>query len=444
MERVHFSTLGCKLNQIESESLASAFLKAGFDVVGEDAPIPEGPDPALCVVNTCTVTGKAEQKSRALIRRLLRQWPGTAVLVTGCYAEVERDAIEALDPRVVAFPGSRKDELIALPDALNVTLSESPHASALEVARNFSRRPGRDVPAFTLSTDGFLFHSRASIKIQDGCDNACAYCRIRLARGRSVSLADDEVVERVRSIERAGWNEVVLTGVNLSQYRSSSGDFARLLERLLRETDRIALRISSLYPERVDADILDSLANLRVRPHFHLSIQSGSDRVLRAMRRPYGSDAILKAVELLRSVKDDPFLACDCITGFPGETVEDFASTLSVMETARFAWIHAFPFSPRPGTEAWSMRPRVPERVAAERSKRLAEQSERGLADYQARWVGREVEAIAEKHEGETSPGTRFLTENYLTVTVPGVSIRAGLSARIRILGPADAELVSG
>lgn len=248
MERVHFTTLGCKLNQIESESLASAFLKAGFDVVGEDATIPEGPSPVLCVVNTCTVTGKAEQKSRALIRRLLRQWPGTAVLVTGCYAEVERDAIEALDPRVVAFPGSRKDELIALPDALNATLASSPHASALEVARNFSRSPGRDVPAFTLSTDGFLFHSRASIKIQDGCDNACAYCRIRLARGRSISLADDEVVERVRSIERAGWNEVVLTGVNLSQYRSGSGDFARLLERLLRETDGIALRISSLYP----------------------------------------------------------------------------------------------------------------------------------------------------------------------------------------------------
>lgn len=162
------------------------------------------------------------------------------------------------------------------------------------------------------------------------------------------------------------------------------------------------------------------------------------------MRRPYGSDAILKAVELLRSVKDDPFLACDCITGFPGETEEDFASTLSVMETARFAWIHAFPFSPRPGTEAWSMRPRVPERVAAERSKRLAELSERGLADYQTRWIGREVEAIAEKSEGEPSQGTRFLTENYLTVTVPGVILRAGRSARVRILGPADAELVSG
>ncbi len=453
MERVHFETLGCKLNQIETESLARAFQDAGFIIDGTDREIDDLPEsslylpvgiqiptttPILSIVNTCTVTGKAEQKARRLIRSLLRAWPDSAVLVTGCYAEVEREAVAAIDNRVVAFPGSRKNELADLPTILASRLEKNPAESILAVVTEFASAPDRAARPFRLSTDDFLFHSRASVKIQDGCDNRCAYCRIRLARGASVSLAADEVISRIRDIERAGWAEVVLTGVNLSHYRSNSDDFASLLSRALSETERVAFRVSSLYPERVDDALLPMLSHPRVRPHFHLSIQSGSDRVLRAMRRPYSASTVKDAVRRLRSAKDDPFIACDLITGFPGETDADFQETLALARESRFAWIHAFPFSPRPGTEAWSMRPRVPERVAGERAALLAKLAREGARAYKNAWVGRCVDAIVER--GGTN-GLRVLTENYLSLEIPGEYRKPGESVRVRIIEPETGKI---
>lgn len=450
MDFIHFETLGCKLNQIETESLAHAFSEAGFGIdhgdggAGEDAGVAVevasgadgedlsealyrtvGIEPAtrhveLCVVNTCTVTGKAEQKARRLIRLLLRRYPAAPVLVTGCYAEVEGESIASIDPRVTAFPGTRKGELVDLPAWLvsrRLVHPEEPMALALSAFYAARREVGPELPSatFRLSTDDFFFHSRASIKIQDGCDNRCSYCRIRLARGKAVSLSPDEVLSRVKRIEDSGWGEVVLAGVNLSQYRSGGGDFADLLARILRETSRIAIRVSSLYPERIDEAILPMLAHARVRPHFHLSVQSGSDRILALMRRPYAAEAVVRAAERLRSIRENPFLACDIITGFPGETDGDFAETLALCERIGFAWIHAFPFSARPGTEAWDMRPRVPERVAGERLARLGELAAKGQREYADYWIGRELPAIV---EGGKAAGIMVLTENYLTARI--------------------------
>ena len=500
MLTVRFDTLGCKLNQIETESLAHAFREAGFQVedravylpVGieseetqsgndpktidhdeasrsNDAQTPVyrtvGPDPELCVVNTCTVTGKAEQKARRLIRMLLKAYPRTTVLVTGCYAEVEEPAIRSIDPRVAVFPGSRKGALADLPRFLLENVSNAknaPDSQANAVAAqvcefclmhaNPSTRADPSVPAapvnapeipetFKLSTDDFLFHSRASIKIQDGCDNRCAYCRIRLARGKAVSLDRDEVIARVRKIEEAGWGEVILSGVNLSQYRSSGGDFADLLECLIAKTERIAIRIGSLYPERVNEAILPALASGRILPHFHLSVQSGSDRILKAMHRPYAADAVYRAAERLRSIKENPFLACDIITGFPGETDEDFEQTLKLCAAVGFAAIHAFPFSPRPGTEAWGMRPRVPERVAGERVAALTTLAERNHRAYSEYWIGRTVSAVAE----ESAPGepVTAVTANYLSVTLDAdmADIPRGKRIEVRIIDVGKAEL---
>ena len=461
METIHFETLGCKLNQIETESLAHAFGESGFVVDQRDdeklmedsslaVPVyrPVGTlqqfapttstSIALCVVNTCTVTGKAEQKARHLIRSLLSKYPGAPVIVTGCYAEVEGAVIASIDSRVVVFPGSRKGELAALPAWLSARQLRHPEEPMLSALREYTAgfaaatqessasaaasasaiaEPAASSGQFSLSTDNFLFHSRASIKIQDGCNNHCSYCRIRLARGRAVSLDPGEVIGRIRKIADSGWNEVILAGVNLSQYRSADGDFADLLARILRETDRIAIRISSLYPERVDDAILPLLANPRVRPHFHLSVQSGSDRILSAMRRPYTAETVFRAAEKLRSVRENPFLACDIITGFPGETDEEFARTLDMCEKIGFAWIHAFPFSARPGTEAWGMKPKIPERVAGERVRALTALAESNSKSYRAYWTGRELEAIAEK-VGPGAPVTA-VTENYLSVSLP-------------------------
>jgi threonylcarbamoyladenosine tRNA methylthiotransferase MtaB len=484
MLTVRFDTLGCKLNQIETESLAHAFREAGFQVEDRAVYLPVGieeieetkhvgPVPDLCIVNTCTVTGKAEQKARRLIRMLLRASPRATVLVTGCYAEVEEPAIRSIDPRVAVFPGSRKGALADLPEFLLNSLQSAAtapgdHGNAVAaLVREFccthaasARKPeAHDEPSvpvfapasaeeapqipetFKLSTDDFLFHSRASIKIQDGCNNRCAYCRIRLARGKAVSLDRDEVIARIQKIEEAGWGEVVLSGVNLSQYRSSGGDFADLLERIIANTERIAIRIGSLYPERVDEAILPALASARILPHFHLSVQSGSDRILKAMRRPYAADAVYRAAERLRSIKENPFLACDIITGFPGETDDDFEQTLKLCTTVGFAAIHAFPFSPRPGTEAWGMRPRIPERVAGERVAALTALAERNHRAYAEYWIGRTVSAVAE--EGAAGMPITAVTENYLSVALEAdrAEIPRGKRIEVRITGVGQAEM---
>lgn len=458
MDVIHFETLGCKLNQIETESLAHAFTGAGFaaDVArsgdADDAPDRTAglgllkPVPELCIVNTCTVTGKAEQKARRLVRLLLRTYPAAIVLVTGCYAEVEGPAIAAMDSRIRVFPGSRKGELALLPGWLasrRLVHPEEPLGDALSAFCAAGPLPGTDgdaTSAFRLSTDDFLFHSRASIKIQDGCNNRCSYCRIRLARGKAVSLEPDEVVARIRRIEEAGWGEVVLTGVNLSQYRSADGNFAHLLARILAGTESIQIRISSLYPERVDEEILPFLANERVCPHFHLSVQSGSDRILAAMRRPYAASAVRRAAELLRSVQENPFLACDIITGFPGETAEDFAQTLELCESIGFAWIHAFPFSARPGTEAWDMKPRIPERIAGERVALLTALAERNHRAYADWWTGRIVPAIVERGgDGDA----HVLTSNYLSARIGPVPAPRGARIRVKLTGNGTAVLVN-
>lgn len=487
MELIRFETLGCKLNQIETESLAHAFTAEGYRVVGaEQADTSDGGNetsdtadlpvtgtgpavlsfktvehPELCVVNTCTVTGKAEQKARRLIRSLLTRHPQAPVLVTGCYAEVEADAIAAISDRVCVFPGSRKGELAALPRWIAEYYLLHPEAPMLDAVTAFCSQPvgsGRPIgtpglaetPAsgsvpnlaaqstFALATDDFLFHSRASIKIQDGCNNHCTYCRIRLARGKAVSLSGDDVIAQIQRIEDAGWREVVLTGVNLSQYRDADGDFADLLSRILRETGSVAIRISSLYPERVNEAILEALANDRVRPHFHLSIQSGSERILRAMKRPYTAETVYQAVERLRTIKDNPFIACDIITGFPGETDEDFEATYTMCETLAFAGIHAFPFSARPGTEAWSMKPKIPERIAGERVARLTELARRNHEAYEGLWNGKTLRAIVER--GLEDGMERALTENYLSVLIPATGLNPGTEIQVLFSGPGRAE----
>lgn len=443
---VHFETLGCKLNQIETESAARYFNDAGFEIDMEPVTAAGTVQNSvvLCVVNTCTVTGKAEQKARRLIRLLLKKYPHAAVLVTGCYAELDAADIAALDSRVCVLPGSRKDLLAEIPGFLKQFLVQ-PEVSG-EAAAGFlsgritsltgagserSLEAVRYTSAFRLSTDTFFAHSRASIKIQDGCNNACTYCRIHLARGKSVSLDARAVLERVQQLELRNQHEIVLTGVNLSQYRGrmdgSVADIADLLSLLLRETSSVAFRLSSLYPERVDEKLCRVLNHPRVRPHFHLSVQSGSDKILRKMGRLYTSEQVITAARRLREIKNDPFLACDVIAGFPGEDDCDFDATIDLCREAGFAWVHAFPFSARPGTPAFSMEPKVAAGSAAERVRRLTEFAYTAKSNYILRWQGKCVSAVTEynrqdrQREGNCEePVTHGVTENFIHVEIPG------------------------
>ena len=476
---IRIETLGCRLNQTEAESFAALCTDAGFsiftdytDYVGyASAAAVEATPPlrlypalppeqtALCFVNTCTVTGKAEQKARRLIRLLVKTHPHAVILVTGCYAQLEAAEIEALHPHVLVFPGQQKDLLTALPAYFAELVQGSAYfdtAFFLSALRTYlsgladtAPQSRHDTPIgsisgqgmqkkrlFSLSSPHFLFHSRALLKIQDGCNDACAYCRIRLARGKSVSLPAAEVLERLRCIEAAGAREVTLTGVNLSQYRSEVGDFADMLSLILKNT-AMRVRISSLYPDRIDAALIPVLAHPQICPHFHLSVQSGSDAVLKAMHRGYRKATIYEAVSELRRVKTNPFIGADIIAGFPGETEEDFEETYQMCCELTFAGIHAFPFSARPGTEAWNMQPKVPERIAGARIKKLNELAEAQSTVYLQAWDGAMLYGVVEAPRNGCQT---VITENYLSLSIMQDSLQAdclhgGEYVRVRVQG---------
>ena len=422
---VHFRTFGCKLNQLESESLAAAFAAAGADVwprsgpsdmtlcdpdddsggsvasISGDQGSPAGFSRAVAasaevhVFNTCTVTSKAEQKARREIRLAARRNPAALLLVSGCYAQLEATAIAALAPRVVGVPGDDKARLHGLAECLAAAAAD--RLDLYEAAVHWLAAPASSGDRFAFAPTAFRFHSRPSLKIQDGCDNRCAYCRVCLARGPSVSLEPTRLLERVRALEAAGAPEIVLTGVNLSQYRAVGLDFSALLGWLLAETDRVAFRISSWEPDRVDDAFLAVFSASRVRPHLHLAAQSGSDVTLRAMGRHYGAARLLAAVADLRRVKVDPFLGADLICGFPGETDAQFGQTLALAEQADFAWIHAFTYSPRPGTAAAKLLDQVPPYQAVVRTARLTALADSGRRRFAARRLGAKLEAVLER-----------------------------------------------
>ena len=456
MYPVALYTLGCKLNQLESEAIADSFRKAGFPLVSSI----DSADPALIIINTCTVTSKADQKCRRLIRKALRDYPDSCVIVTGCYAHLDPAEIKLLEAEAgsgahrlfvagsnsigtsgtsgttgaasagsAAAAGAAKSSLLDLPEYVRKAANDTPKSPLSRILESWvSSAAGSETFAF--KPEEFLFHSRGYLKIQDGCDNSCSYCRVRLARGPSVSLPPEAALAQVRSFEERDCAELMITGVNITQYRYCGRDLAGLLEYLLEGSSSIAFRLSSLEPECIDQRLASALAHPRVRPHFHLSVQSGSDDVLRAMGRAYTSQAAGEGAALLRSVKDNPFLACDIIAGFPGETEAAFRQTLDLCAAIRFAWIHAFPYSKRPGTDAFSLNNPVCERDAAQRVQLLTKLAIQNRRDYAQSWLGRELSAVVEK--GRCSGGQcRAVSENYLKLMVncsgecsPGASIR--------------------
>jgi threonylcarbamoyladenosine tRNA methylthiotransferase MtaB len=456
MYAIAIFTLGCKLNQLESESIVDSFRKAGFPLV--QGPLIQGslpPGPGIIIINTCTVTSKADQKCRRFIRKALRDNPDSCVIVTGCYAHLDTCEIASLEAEITgggpgarrlfvlaggnksviiqpegedafnssdaAFAGAAKSALLDLPEYLLKAESAScgnlPDLleSWIEPARGgASPRKGG---AFAFKPETFAFHSRGYLKIQDGCNNNCAYCRVRLARGPSVSLPYEDALAQVRSFEERGCAELMITGVNITQYRYAQTGLAELLENLLNGTKSIALRLSSLEPEGIDERLASVLAHPRIRPHFHLSVQSGCAAVLRRMGRAYTPQTVEQGVLLLRSVKDNPFLACDIIAGFPAESESEFAETHTLCTKIGFAWIHAFPYSKRPGTPAFSLGNPVCERETSRRVEALTRLALQGRRAYAETWLGRELAAIAEKgpcQEGQC----RAVSENYLKLIV--------------------------
>jgi threonylcarbamoyladenosine tRNA methylthiotransferase MtaB len=422
--RVAFYTLGCKLNQSESEALASTFKSRGFFI----APPQDGAD--IFIVNTCTVTSKAEQKARRMIRKLARKNPDAVIIITGCYAQLDQEALEVLVPNVVVIGHDRKYQLLDLAQCLDMSADCSAEASVEAVkaaveqcVAGFRSKAPQEGGIFRFAADTYSFHSRAFLKVQDGCDHQCAYCRVRLARGASVSLGPAEVARRAAQLYRRGYNELVLTGVNLTAYRDPGNrrfGLPQLLNQLTAGDEGYRIRLSSLEPEMIRSDLIEAVRHPRVCPHFHIPVQSGSDRLLKAVHRPYSADRVRQAVSTLRTAKDDPFLAADVIVGLPGESDQDFRATYDLIKECGFSALHIFTFSPRPGTELYHAKNPVPERIAGERADALRVLAAELEIAYAERWIGRKVHVLLEEiHMIGDEEYWGGLSENYLRVEIP-------------------------
>ncbi len=409
MIRVALYTLGCKLNQVESEGIADAFRRMGFQ------PVSPAEEAELYVVNTCTVTSKAEQKARRMIRKFSSRDSGPVVLVTGCYAQLEGDLLDKLADRLILLPLDRKASLVDLPEYLSGRMEEG--MSLPEAIRLFlhDKQSREGLSPFAYEPDQFTFHARAFLKIEDGCDNRCSYCRVRIARGPAVSLDADIVLSRAAALEARGYQEIVLTGVNISAYRWQDIGLAELVHRLDRVLQHTRIRLSSIEPDMLTNDMISAIALPRVQPHLHLPIQTGSDDLVKLIGRSYRAEEVLHSIERIRSLKGDLFLAADMITGLPGEDESRFEETLSLVNRGDFSHIHVFPYSPRPGTELYGAPNPVAEYLRDQRAARLRVLSREGYLRYLQRQEGRSFWAVAEQQlQLADGPCWSLLTENYI------------------------------
>ena len=423
-------TLGCRVNQCESEAVAQSFAQHGHTILKSYV------NADLIIVNTCTVTSKAEQKARREIRLFSKQAP---VLVTGCYAQVSPKEVEALADNIVVFPLMRKPELLGLALFLEGCDGDGILARVREFARE--KREGYGA-LFDFAPSQFSYHSRSYLKIQDGCDNNCGFCRVHIARGPSRSLDADLVVKRALDIQDKGYHEIVLTGVNLTMYDHTGRGLGGLLEKLLAAVGPdMRFRLSSLEPDHIDDLLLEQLKDPRMQPYFHIPIQSAADKVIKRINRTYDSRHLEYVITRLREIKDDPFLACDIITGLPGEGDEEFEISRSFLERHGFALMHVFPFSPRPDTALYRAKDRVPENVRDDRALVLRELSAKLNAAYVGRQVGKEAEIIL---EGRRLGHWHGLTGNYMKLDVSGVPEGADVGDlfKVRIISTSQAEVI--
>lgn len=409
MPTVAFKTLGCKLNQYETEVVRAGLEDAGFRAV------PFGEPADYYVINTCTVTHRSDYKSRQLVRRVCRERPRSRVVVTGCYADLAPQVFAPLGPNVAVFPNRQKEKIPAL---IAGGLS-SPEAPPRRITR-------------------FADRTRLFLKVQDGCDHACAYCAVVAARGPSYSRPANEVVEDVRAATAAGVKEVVLVGVDLGSYgRDLDGkrSLAALCGELSALSGDFRVRLSSVDASDFEPALVAELAaGSRLCPHVHLPLQSGDDRILRRMRRRYRVDDYRRlCFELLARVADVA-IGVDVMAGLPGEDEEAFERSCALLEEIPFAYLHVFPYSPRPGTDAAAMPGQVPPEERERRAATLREIATRKRRAYERRFVGTARTALVE--EGRPGGAAVALTDNYLRITLhdytgPGnVFVAARLAAR--------------
>jgi threonylcarbamoyladenosine tRNA methylthiotransferase MtaB len=405
--RVRLETLGCRLNISEIEGLARGFIAAGHRIVGP------GELADVCVLNTCAVTGLAARKSRQLARHLKRTNPSAVIAVTGCYAELEPEQVGALGVDMVVG-NQGKDQIVE-----SVTQYLERDNRNLQVSG--SRPSASDFQTYYLYPGA---RTRAFVKVQDGCDNRCTFCIVTVARGAGRSRPTDDVIAEVGGLVRAGYQEVVLSGVHLGSYGHDLGEergLYNLVRRLLDESDVPRLRLSSLEPWDLDEDFFSLWDSPRIGRHLHLPLQSGCDATLRRMARHTTTAGFAELVHSARAAIPDLSVTTDIIVGFPGESETEFSQSLAFVEAMAFAKLHIFRYSPREGTAAASMPGHISPQIVSERSQRMHRLGAKLERTFRRRFLGRTMDVLWEADEpngvGLVWSG---LTDNYLRISAPG------------------------
>ncbi|MFC2041975.1 tRNA (N(6)-L-threonylcarbamoyladenosine(37)-C(2))-methylthiotransferase MtaB [Chloroflexota bacterium] len=385
--RIALDSVGCKLNQAEIESMASQFVTAGYQLV-----VPSD-EADVYILNTCTVTHIADRKSRHLLRLAHRRNPEACLVAIGCFAERVPEDLAQIDGVKLVLDNEQKPHLLQI-------LEETGYLQ-------------RDMRMASQSRDSSGRRTRALVKIQDGCNNFCTYCIVPLVRRGEKSISMTQVIDEVKQRVAAGYQEVVLTGTEIGSYNDGKTGLSGLLERILAEIDIPRLRMSSLQPQGISAEFVAVWRDDRLCPHFHLSLQSGSDTALKCMKRRYSTADYQKAVSSIRQIVPEAAITTDIIVGFPGETEAGFEESYDFCRQMVFARIHVFPYSPRPGTEAALMPGKVKERVKRQRCQRMLALAEESAANFMRQFQGMILPVLWENEEGGFWSG---LTGNYIRV----------------------------
>ena len=418
--KIAFYTLGCKVNQYETQALEQLVTQRGHSLV----PFEEAAD--AYVINTCTVTAVSDKKSRQVIRRARKAAPDAVIAVCGCYPQTHPDDVEKLGVDLISGTGDRTGFV----DLLEREWSDRQPITALDDA--FSRRTFEPLPA-----GGLEGRTRAMLKMEDGCVNFCSYCIIPYARGRVRSLPLADCVRQARELEAAGYREIVLTGIEISSWGQDLEGKPELIEAIEAICQGLSpdtrVRLGSLEPRTITPDFCRRAAALpNLCPHFHLSMQSGCDTVLARMNRKYDSNRYYESVKFLYEVYDRPAITTDLIVGFPGETEEEFQQTLDFIQKCAFSAMHIFPYSKRPGTPAAKLPGQVLNAVKEERAHRAAQIARTMQDTYLDSWVGETVPVLFEE---ERDGLWRGHTTRYCEVTVQSAQPLHNQLRQVRLTG---------
>ena len=392
MRKAALHNLGCKVNAYETEAMQEMLEQNGYEIV----PFAEGAD--VYVINTCTVTNMADRKSRQMLHRARKMNPNAVVVAAGCY--VQAQGAKADDCIDIIIGNNKKKDLIAILDEHFAKIEEKePQVELIDIAHTHEYEEMR--------VSRQAEHTRANVKVQDGCNQFCSYCIIPYARGRVRSRKMEDVLAEVHTLASNGYQEIVLTGIHLSSYGIDTGENLLELIRAVHQVEGILrIRLGSLEPRIITREFAEGIAALpKMCPHFHLSLQSGCNTTLKRMNRRYTAEEYYEKCELLREVFDHPALTTDVIVGFPGETEEEFRESKAFLEKVNFYETHIFKYSRRQGTKAAEMKDQVPEPVKTERSNQLIALGKVNKKAFEDRLIRQTVEVLMEEEiqrDGET------------------------------------------